>query len=291
MTCRLADWLSDTLSRIAPSPDGARILRDHLHWIEYHLRQVLRDCEGPTPAGPLLAAAGEALQAHLQLAEADAKRLATDLERLGQEVGHGEIMGYGRYPSVHLLVHAVRSRVLPRRQAFMARIEESIRGLKSLLAVEWGKSDESIEPRQARDSVGPGGDRFDPLALSTVMDYSRGTHAMGPERRARIERALEVLQGWRPDPVLVRFVHLGSLGGDWLTGRADLEDITRHRSLRPRHGPVRRPGRQAGGGLQRRAHRPPGDRRASTTRPCTIPGSRTWTGRASPRKSCCWSLW
>jgi hypothetical protein len=34
-----------------------------------------------------------------------------------------------------------------------------------------------------------------------------------------------VLRAWRPDPVLARFVHMGSVAGDWLAQREDLLDI------------------------------------------------------------------
>ncbi|MEA3277415.1 MAG: ferredoxin [Pseudomonadota bacterium] len=226
LTCRLADWLESAVKRFAPGDGDARILRDHLPWIEYHLRQVLKEREGPLLAAPMLGAAGLALQKHLNLGEADRDRLDADLEKLQEEAGQGEVMGYGRFPSLHLLIHALRSRVVPRRVRFQSQVDDCIRGLKSLFAVEWGKSDQSIEPRQARDSVGPGGSRFDPLALSTVMDHSRGTRAMHPERRERIERALAVLEAWRPDPVLVRFVHLGTVAGDWLAESPDVEDVS-----------------------------------------------------------------
>lgn len=226
LVCRLADWLEGAVQRFAPAGDTSRILKDHLPWIEHHLRQVLRDREGPLLAGPLLGAAGLALQQHLSLRQDERERLAADLERLQDEAGQGEILGYGRFPSLHLLIHAVRSRVVPRRLRFQAEIDDCIRGLESLLAVEWGKSDESIEPRQARDSVGLGGERFDPLALSTVMDYSRGTRAMSPQRRERIEGALSELRAWSPDPVLARFVHLGTVTGEWLSESPDVEDVT-----------------------------------------------------------------
>jgi ferredoxin len=49
---------------------------------------------------------------------------------------------------------------------------------------------------------------------------------MSPQRRERVERALAVLQAWRPDPVLVRFVHLGTVTGEWLTESPDVEDVS-----------------------------------------------------------------
>lgn len=222
----LAEWLSGAVLGFAPEGDSARILKDHLHWLEYHLRETLREREGPAPARPVLRGAGLDLQGHLDLDQANRERLQADLDRLQEAAGAGQIMGYGRYPALHLLIHAVRSRVIPRLAGFQARVDESIRGLRSLFDVEWGKSDESIEPRQARDSVGPEGGRFDPAALSAVMDHSKGTQRMPPERRGRIERVLEVLETWHPDPVLVHFVHLGGVTGHWLSESYDIKDLS-----------------------------------------------------------------
>lgn len=222
----LSQWLTDAVRGFAPDAQSARILKDHLPWLEHHLRETLREQEGPVPAGPMLGAAGLALQQRLGLDQTHREALAGDLERLQTAAEDGKVMGYGRYPSLHLLIHAIRARVVPRRRRFQARVDDCIRGLKSLFEVEWGKSAESIEPRRAQASVGPGGDRFDPDALSEVMDHSRGTRQMPAGRRARIEEALAVLESWSPDPVLVRFVHLGSVTGDWIRTAADVEAST-----------------------------------------------------------------
>lgn len=221
----LAEWLAQAVQKFAPGEDSARILKDHLHWLEYHLRQTLRGHEGPAPAMSTLRGAGLDLQQHLDLDQTTRERLQEDLDNLEAAAGEGQIMGYGRYPALHLLIHAIRSRVIPRLTRFQAEVDDCSHGLRSLFDVEWGKSDESIEPRQARDSVGPEGDRFDPAALSAVMDHSKGTQQMQPERRERIERVLEVLEAWRPDPVLVRFVHLGSVVGDWLSESDDTKAL------------------------------------------------------------------
>ena len=222
----LAEWFARAVQEFAPDEASARILKDHLHWLEYHLRQTLRQREGPAPARPVLRGAGLDLQRHLDLDQTNRERLQADLDRLQAAAGEGQIMGYGRYPALHLLIHAVRSRVIPRLAQFQTRVDQCIRGLRSLFDVEWGKSDESIEPRQARDSVGPEGGRFDPAALSAVMDHSKGTQKMPSERRERIERVLEILEAWRPDPVLVRFVHLGGVAGHWLSESYDIRDLT-----------------------------------------------------------------
>lgn len=222
----LAEWFARTVREFAPGDDEARILKDHLHWLEYHLRQTLREREGPAPAALILRGAGLDLQRRLSLDQANRERLQQDLDRLQAAAGEGQIMGYGRYPALHLLIHAVRSRVIPRLTRFQSQIDQSIRGLRALFEVEWGKSDEAIEPRQARDSVGPEGERFDPAALSAVMDHTKGTQEMPPERRERIQRTLEILEAWEPDPIRVRFVHLGKVAGHWLSESRDTKDLT-----------------------------------------------------------------
>ncbi|MBK8638527.1 MAG: ferredoxin [Chromatiaceae bacterium] len=222
----LSEWLQQTVAAAAPGEDKARILKDHLPWLEHYLRQALAPTEGPVAAAARLAEAGEALQGHLNLDQAARERLAGDLQGLVTQAPAGAmLLAYGRYPALHLLVHAIHSRVIPRRARFHALIGNCIRGLKELLEVEWTKSDESIEPARARDSVGPGAALFDAAALSEVMDHVRGTHQMPSERRARIQQALAVLERWRDDPVLVRFVHDGSLASEWVKGDPSLVDL------------------------------------------------------------------
>lgn len=227
LACPISQCLQQTVATFAEDDQAARILKDHLPWLEHFLRKTLASTEGPVAAAPSLVEAGRALQAHLgQLDAASEKQLAEDLERLHTTLPDGGmVLGYGRYAALHLLVHAIRSRVIPRRVRFAAEVADCIRGLEELFEVEWGKSDESIEPRMVRDSVGPEGDRFDPAALSTVIDHSRGTRQMSPERRERIQQALDVLTHWQTDPVLVWFVHGASLVTDWLHGDPTLAEI------------------------------------------------------------------
>jgi ferredoxin len=223
----LSEWLQQATAEFAPDKDAARILKDHLPWIEINVRQLLRQREGPMDAGATLAESARALQTHLQLADTDRERLELGFSQLLESIPQGaQLLGYGRYPALHLMIHAVRGQALARRAQFRDAVEECIQGLNSLLQVEWGKSDEAIEPRMARDSIGPGGALFDPAALSAVMDHSKGTRQMPAGRRERIERALLVLNAWHSDAVLVRFVHIGTLNSRWLREVNYCEEIT-----------------------------------------------------------------
>ena len=158
----LSQYLNEAVHDFAPEAENARILKDNLGWLEQHLRSRLRQREAPTDAAHVLTEAGQALQEHLKLEASDRDRLQADLNSFSDAVPSGSlILGYGRYAAIHLLIRAIRSRVVPRRLQFQMEIEKHVHGLKTLLDVEWGKSDESIEPRMLRDSVGDSGSYFD----------------------------------------------------------------------------------------------------------------------------------
>ncbi|MCP4407441.1 MAG: ferredoxin [Gammaproteobacteria bacterium] len=223
----IPDFLQQSVAAFAPDGDSAKILKDNLPWMERHIRQVLRQNEAPVDSLPILEQAGQALQKHIDLAKNDRARLQSDLDKLLNSVDQRvQILGYGRFAALHLLNHAIRSRVIPRLQQFQKQIDNLIRGLNNLMEVEWAKSDESIEPRTARDSIGIGGSRFDPAALSRVMDHARGTKAMPAEQRQRIEQTLKILEGYQEDPILVRFIHLGKLDEPWLQDTPAFEAIS-----------------------------------------------------------------
>lgn len=220
----LSEWMRQSAAVAAPG-DSARILKDHLPWLEHHIRKALAQQDGPVDAIAPLQASGAALQEHLNLSANEKTSLDKDLQDLYKQLLPGTaLLAYGRYAALHLLVHAVQSRVLPRRQRLVTLIANCIKGLQELLRVEWSKSTEAIEPAQARDSVGPGASLFNIAVLSEVMDYSRGTYVMSAERRLRIDTALKILENWELDDKLVYFVHAGALSCDWLKNNSNLDE-------------------------------------------------------------------
>lgn len=221
----LIDWMQEAVANFAAG-DGARILKDHVTWLEHQVRLILAQKDGPVAAISPLQEAGAILQEHLQLPEVERSRLNADLQQLHHQLPKSAtLLAYGRYAALHLLIHAVHSRILPRRQRLITLVSNCVRGLKELLEVEWNKSTESIEPAQARDSVGPGAHLFNLAALSEVMDQERGTYVMPAERRTRIETALHTLEHWQEGPIVIHFVHGGSLACDWLS---DDPSLTEH---------------------------------------------------------------
>ncbi|MCU7929485.1 MAG: ferredoxin [Candidatus Thiodiazotropha sp. (ex Codakia rugifera)] len=227
LACPLSQWFQQVLMQFAPGENEARVLKDHLPWLEHHIRKLLQQREGPVDAGATLAESSIALQAHLDLPEQDQQRLSSDMNQLLQVVPEGgQLLSYGRYPALHLLIHAVRSQAAILQSRFQQRINRCVSGLNKLLEVEWIKSDESIEPKMARDSVGLGGELFDPVRLSAVMDHSRGSQTISERRRERIEYALKIMEDWEPDPVLVRFLHIGTLTDPWVQEVDFCQEIT-----------------------------------------------------------------
>ena len=216
----ISNVLPELVESFAPGAEAARILKDNLPRIERELRQKLKEEEGPVAAIPLLTEVRQTIQKELGLNEENNIRLQADLDKLLDVIPrNGQLLGYGRYVAIHLLNHTIRSRIIPRRERFHAKIRDSIQILKTLLDVDWHKSDESIEPKMVVNTVGTASSRFDSIALSNVMDhYSRGSIIMSVDRHERIVNALKVLEEYlqEEDPILIRMVHPGGLSGTWL---------------------------------------------------------------------------
>jgi ferredoxin len=212
----LTQHLVQAIETFAPGNEDARILKDNLPWLERYLRQALTGPD-PSSAPALFAAAAGALHEHLALGGSNRDKLQGDLESLGALIAEGsEFLGYGPDTPLHLLLHAIKRHDRPRREALRQRIADSARVLDSLLKVE--------EARSGPAGSGAAADRLDTNLLSTMLDKRpRGSVAMAPERRVRIEKALEVLRAWDNDPVLVRIV--GRVKNPWFDDQEAVEVI------------------------------------------------------------------
>ena len=218
--------LQEWVESFAPSTEAARILKDNLPRIEKELRNQLKCKEAAIPALPLLSKIGPALQKDLGLNKENHARFQADFDKLLELIPTGgEILGYGHYAAIHLLSHAIHSRLIHRRTHFREKIEQLIRDLKTLLDIDWRKSDESVEPQKALNSVGTASSRFDPIFLSDMMAHSQSSLTMPAPRRERVLNALQILEAHlqNDDPILVRFVHLEELTSAHLENRPNLE--------------------------------------------------------------------
>ena len=223
----IAEVLGDTINGFAPGDESARILKDNLPWMERELRQKLNNVEGPVDAAELVKGATEALLAHLKLDQKNNTKLQEDIDKLLAALpANAHLLAYGRYPAIHLLVHSIRSRVIPRHATFRSEIKEHIRELKTLLDVDHSKSDEAKNPESLSGSMGGGSSLIDSSVLSRVMgSKSQGSITMSAVRRARIESALQTLEAYQQSSTLVRFIHNGPLEGEWLTSTEGFESL------------------------------------------------------------------
>jgi ferredoxin len=200
---------------LAPEADDARILKDNLPWIERYLRQKL-DGPDPVDANDLFAEAAAAMPEQLNLDPGNRDKLQAELNRLKETLAaDGQFLAYGPTVSLQLMLHAIRHRHDQSRERLRRQIDKHIHGLRSLLDIENAKSAEA-------SSIGPGSQHFDASALSGMLEQrAHGSVEMPAERRARVERALQDLQAWQDNPVLVRFV--GQLDDPWFTKLPELE--------------------------------------------------------------------
>ena len=221
----VGEVLQECVASFAPGDDSARILKDNLPWVERELRQQLVGVEGPVVASDLVKAATEALVEHLSLDAENKGKLEDDIAKMQAALpAAGHLLAYGRYPAIHLLVHSIRSRIIPRHASFRSEISAHIRELKTLLDVDWSQSAESKNAESLQGSIGGSANFFDTSALSKVMGQkSQGSVTMSAERRARIEAALATLEEYQHSTTLVRFIHNGPLEGTWLSSTEGFE--------------------------------------------------------------------
>ena len=202
-----SEHLLDSLEALTLSDNDARILKDNLPWIDRYIRQKLEDPD-PVDAPALFAEAAAALQKQLDLEQASREILAADIERLeGAIAPGGKFLGYGPHSSLHLMVHAIRHRHEHQREAFSQQVSRHIHGLRCLLEVEKAKAAESNNADDGKSAAGAASNYLDTGALSEMLGQrAHGSVDMPEERRERIAQALQELQAWQDNPVLVKFV-------------------------------------------------------------------------------------
>ncbi len=220
----LGQVLSENIELIAPNPDAAKILKDNVSWIEREVRIRLRDQEGPVPAKEQIRDVASGLITHLKLDSDNQQKLTDDIEKLINTLpDEGQLLSYGRYPAIHLLIHVISCKITPRHDQFLQEIDNHIAALKDLLDVDWNKSEEAIKPEKLESSIGASSSMFDSSRMSKIMKHSQGSVVMAPERKQRIEHALDVLESYKHQNTFVRFVHNGSLHEEFLEKNPTLE--------------------------------------------------------------------
>ncbi len=220
----LTDFLQESVEQFAPAENSAKILKDHLSWLEHNIRQDLLPQEAMVPLYQALEQAAIALQEHLKLAESNRETLQNDIDQLLAlpNIIHPEnkLLGYSRYSAVLLMIHVTRVQAKNRWTDFSNEVVDLRNALTNLLNVEASKSVETLQPEALEKQVGSAtSDRFNADALSQILKQSQsrsGTIQMPFERKIRIEQALETLNSFDTDQTQVYFVYTGDFSANWL---------------------------------------------------------------------------
>jgi ferredoxin len=214
----VSDFLKEKIESFAKTQDSARILKDNVPWIERVFRDLTRNIEGPTAISPLLSDVCQKLVKHLRLDAENQQRLQTDIDKLNEIVPeNGMVLGYGRFPALHLLMHLIRYQAVPQLSLFKQETEQYIKDLQVLLDVDDTKQDEATSSKTLKSNIASN-QFFNTESLAKVVKHSHGSVSMSSIRRKRIEDALDVLQKFKEQETLVNIVHASNVLDTTLSG-------------------------------------------------------------------------
>jgi len=203
----LSEFLQDCVESFAPGQDTARVLKDNLAWIERSVRELSNQLEGPQAIKPLIVDASQSLVKHLQFDEENQQRLQVDIDKLIESIPEeGMILAYGRFPALHLLMHLIRSKVIPQLTQFKKETEHYIQKLQILLDVDNTKQDEAKSSSSLKSNISSN-QFFNTESLSHIVKHSTGSVSMSASRRQRIKDALDVLHAFKEKETLVNIIH------------------------------------------------------------------------------------
>lgn len=203
----LAAFLHKTIEAFAADQASAIVLKDNLPWIERYLGEKVNKVEGPIAIKALMSDACQALTEHLHLDENYRERLQADMDKLLEATPEdGLLLAYGRFPALHLLMHLIRSKVIPQLTLFKKESVQYIQKLQTLLDVDDTKQDAAKSSNSLKSNISSN-QFFNTESLSKVVKHSSGSLSMSASRRERIQDAVAVLQKFKEKEVLVHIIH------------------------------------------------------------------------------------
>ncbi len=203
----LSEFLQEAVESFAPDQGSALVLKDNLPWIERFLGKSTYTNEGPVEIKTLMQDACKALTDHLKLDESYQERLLDDMDKLLDATPEGGLLlAYGRFPALHLLMHLIRSKVIPQLNEFKNDTVQYTQKLQTLLDVDNTKQDEAKSSEALKSNISSN-QFFNTESLSKIVKHSTGSVSMSASRRQRIQDALVVLQEFKEKEVLVHIIH------------------------------------------------------------------------------------
>jgi ferredoxin len=189
----LAEALLLWLDEVAPG-GGARILRDNLTRLERDVREAMAAHASPPAAKALLEAQGGKLGAQLGLRAEHADALETDLRALWGRVPEASVLvGYGPRAGLQLFALGAQATLSARRASYAQKARGLLQKIERIIKVERTKDPEAHRAQALEASMPAAGLQLDTTALARLLGGHRGTEAIAPERRRRLEAAHRVL--------------------------------------------------------------------------------------------------
>lgn len=178
--------LGELLSGLAKG----QILRDNLRRLELAVRRAAESDVAPVDARDVVARAAERMAVELRLADGPRAALLASVDELVDGIPAGAyIVGLGPDMSLELAYFAAKQVYAARAEALRRDLQQARDQVASLLAVEVGY-DQAAAPQ----ALGGAGTRYmDAGALASIVGHRRGTVAMDPVRRARLEEIVATL--------------------------------------------------------------------------------------------------
>jgi len=205
--------LGEFLARTVPEGESSRILRDNVLRLERQVRRSAGGSAEALDARAILDRATRGLVEELKLPAGDTGTLQASLDAFMDAVPDGaRLVPWSERAPLTLLEQAARSRLRPRRAVFAGEVKRLAGELRALLEVDRRKRPESREAGSLDGAMGTAGARFiDTASLSGTLGVPRGSLAMSPPRRKRVEHALAALESFPAgaEPPLL-LVHDGS---------------------------------------------------------------------------------
>lgn len=217
----LTDVLRETLERVAPGGDMARVLKDNLARVERAVRAQLGDAPDPREAAPLVAAAGQQVEQALALPDAAARGYREDLARLIDELpGGARLLALTEATPLQLMLQAIAFKARNRQAALREAVERLSRQLHDLQRVERARTGGGDGQGGLGATVGEtGAARIDAAALANIMSRSAKATPVDDRRGDRIDLALASLKKFLNDPPRgAVIVHGEELPDAWKTG-------------------------------------------------------------------------
>ena len=207
----LATLLGTILDGSGAESTETNVLRDNLWRLLRAATRAVEALDGSADVRPVMARACDTFLAEFETSEAGRRALQARLEDVtGQLPGEGMLLGRGPHTLLALVGAAVRRRREPARQRFREEVKMLLARMEERLVIDRMHAPEGSSAESLREAMGGAAESFvDSDALAGLLPPHRGTRPLDPQRRRRIEQAVDILTGYLasegsgPDYVLV----------------------------------------------------------------------------------------